>query len=366
MDDCVTPELRLVLEMLEQPAFLCDDSKVVFCNSAASKRMVAKGDRLDRILGVQFSLLPVLALQEQAQLTVMLCGKAFPATLARTNGRYLFVLGEPVVRENLLPDTLTLVAAQLRTQLNGLLDETSGLFSELAELENARIDRSISRINKHLLQILRLDANLRDASQIMQDREELYLERVEIRRFFAALAEEVGSLFQECDVRFSFTNVPEAFFGMLDRQKVERGLLNLLSNALKFTPKGGTVSMSVERRGGILVVRISDNGEGIASDVDVFSSYRRHEFVGDPRRGIGFGLPIATHYARLHGGSVIQESRKGGGATFVFCIRIDGNKPDTLASPLRVDYTSGYCHALVELSDALPAELFQSVEDLSP
>lgn len=358
------PELRLVLDMMCQPAFVCNSTEVIYCNGAASKMMVAVGDRFDRILGMQFSLINAVMQQEQAQITIYLCGRTYPASIAKMEGLFLFLIGDPIVRETLQPDTLTLVAAQLRTQLNGIMDEACGLFRELAEQENARINRSISRINQRLLQMLRLDTNLRDISQIMQDRECLNLEQVEVQEFLQGLADEVGTLFRECGVQFQFTSTTGAFYGMLDTQKVERIVLNLLSNALKFTAGGGTVAMNAERKGGVLLVRIADSGEGIPPEVDAFYSYQRREFFGDPRRGVGFGIPIATHYARLHGGSVMQESRKGGGTVFVLSIRTDMNKPDTLASPLYTDYASGFSHALLELSDVLPPELYLSSDDI--
>ncbi len=115
----------------------------------------------------------------------------------------------------------------------------------------------------------------------------------------------------------------------LDAALVERALANLIDNALRHTPSGGTVDVEVARADGQTVsVSVRDTGEGIASHVlpRVFERFVR----ADPSRsgerggGAGLGLAIVQRIARLHGGSVRVESVLGRGATFTLTLPVDG------------------------------------------
>ncbi|MBA3296172.1 MAG: GAF domain-containing sensor histidine kinase [Acidobacteria bacterium] len=110
---------------------------------------------------------------------------------------------------------------------------------------------------------------------------------------------------------------------MGDVRLLERVLENLLDNAIRFTPRGGTVSVGCERGGDRVLVRVSDTGPGIASEdrhriFDRF--YRGRQPVDASFNTAGIGLSIAQRIVALHGGELWATERVGGGSEFVFSL----------------------------------------------
>lgn len=105
-----------------------------------------------------------------------------------------------------------------------------------------------------------------------------------------------------------------------DQTRLQQVVWNLLSNGIKFTPKGGRVDVRLTRVGGLARIEVSDNGQGIVPDFlpYVFDRFRQADSTSTrPHNGLGLGLAIARHLVELHGGTVRAESPgEGQGATF--------------------------------------------------
>jgi len=114
-------------------------------------------------------------------------------------------------------------------------------------------------------------------------------------------------------------NVPQGLpLAMADERALRQMLLNLLSNALKFTPVGGEVTIDVFRRGEDVAISVSDNGIGIrAEDIPkVLEPFGQVENeMGQKHPGTGLGLPLTKELAELHGGSLTMESNVDVGTT---------------------------------------------------
>ena len=125
---------------------------------------------------------------------------------------------------------------------------------------------------------------------------------------------------------------PVRMMGNSDRLK--QLLLNLISNAIKFTPDGGTISLTLKRVGNMARLTVSDNGVGIASE-DLERIFDRFYQV-DPARsrdressGAGLGLAIAKWIAESHGGDIEVQSEVGKGTTFTVMLRVFEPKTET-------------------------------------
>jgi signal transduction histidine kinase len=102
-----------------------------------------------------------------------------------------------------------------------------------------------------------------------------------------------------------------------DPDRIKQLLLNLIDNAVKFTPEGGSVSISLKRDGSWAELAVSDTGVGIAPDEQA-AIFRRFYRVDKSRstRGSGLGLSISAWIAQSHGGSIGVNSKPGKGSTF--------------------------------------------------
>jgi signal transduction histidine kinase len=109
-----------------------------------------------------------------------------------------------------------------------------------------------------------------------------------------------------------------------DERKVKQVLLNLLSNALKFTPEGGRIDVRAGVKNGIASISVSDTGVGIAPDDQqaVFEEFRQVGSAAKKVEGTGLGLAISRKLIELHGGTIRVDSALGVGSTFTFTLPI--------------------------------------------
>jgi len=109
---------------------------------------------------------------------------------------------------------------------------------------------------------------------------------------------------------------------------IEQVLINLLENALKYTPDGTTIEISARAVDGAIEVSVSDRGPGVppADAEKVFEKFYRAG-AGEGRGGVGLGLTICRGVITAHGGRLWVDARPGGGAAFRFTIPLDGPPP---------------------------------------
>jgi signal transduction histidine kinase len=107
-----------------------------------------------------------------------------------------------------------------------------------------------------------------------------------------------------------------------DERKVKQVLLNLLSNALKFTPDGGAIDVLADVEDGAAKISVRDTGVGIAPEDQktVFEEFRQVGTAAKKVEGTGLGLAISRKFIELHGGSIWVESQVGHGSTFAFTL----------------------------------------------
>ena len=108
---------------------------------------------------------------------------------------------------------------------------------------------------------------------------------------------------------------------LFDPRKIQRVLNNLIGNAIRYTPEGGTINISACQRDGYIAVNVKDTGDGIpAADLDrIFEPfYRGERSRGRESGGVGLGLAIARGLVEAHGGRIKVQSHEGQGSTFTF------------------------------------------------
>ena len=189
------------------------------------------------------------------------------------------------------------------------------------------------------------------------------MESTELCSFFAEVAEKTESLAQEAGIEVRYLCPPTDLMAMADRAKLERAAYNLLSNALKYTPRGGHIQVELKKRGDLAVFRVIDDGDGIPEDIlgTVYARFRREPGPGDTRWGIGLGLPLVRRTAAFHSGTLLLCRTPEGGTAAAMTIRLKEGREDKVSAPvLRVDYTGEHDHGLVEMADCLPWQVFEA------
>jgi PAS domain S-box-containing protein len=211
------------------------------------------------------------------------------------------------------------VSHELRTPLTLILGPAEQILKEGAYLQDPHrrdlgvIKRNASTLLKHvndLLDISKLDADKLGVSYAHSDL--AALARL-VCGHFDALAPERKITFA-CDT-------PDTLAAEIDPDKIERVMLNLLSNAFKFTPQGGRVRLSVESRksGSHALIAVQDSGPGVPQEErsTIFERFRQSDSSSQRKfGGTGLGLSIAKDFVSLHGGSISVTDAPGGGALF--------------------------------------------------
>jgi signal transduction histidine kinase len=132
------------------------------------------------------------------------------------------------------------------------------------------------------------------------------------------LIEQFQSLAREKNLSIS-TRIPAGLVAHGDNDLLIRLFMNLLENALRYTPADGQIQLSAEREAGQVLVKIHNSGDGIASEhiPHLFERfYRVEEARSSQTGGSGLGLAIANEIVRLHGGEIRVQSEAGNGVTF--------------------------------------------------
>jgi signal transduction histidine kinase len=215
---------------------------------------------------------------------------------------------------------LGLVSHDLRNMLGAVIS-----FAELAEAEASRENRSAKivgyaqRIQRSGGRMNRLVGDLVDLACI--EAGVLAVTRQDVDA--AAIVSEAVDSFHEQAARSGVTltadiaaHLPRMQF---DPARILQVLVNLLSNALKFTPRGGAVSVRVDCSGPDLRFAVHDTGVGIPTD-KLEAVFDRFVQLGNDRRGVGLGLYISKCIVQAHGGRIWAESGTGKGSTFHFTV----------------------------------------------
>ena len=180
----------------------------------------------------------------------------------------------------------------------------------LQELER-EVDR-LSRLTNALLFLTRIDQNLRRWQP----------ERLEISNLLFAIVEQVRPLAESHQVSLS-ENIPSGLYVRGDSDHLIRLVLNLLDNAIKYTPRDGRVTITATHLGGEVLLVVSDTGPGIPPEhlPHLFERFYRVEAARSRNTGgSGLGLAIAQEIVRLHGGRLEVDSVVNRGSTFTVCL----------------------------------------------
>ena len=354
-----TEETYAMLHQIPSPAFLVRDGIIIETNHGARQRQILPDAPVQALL--------LTGKEEYPQfqdgclyLTLSLFGLPCSASVTRIGEQDLFVLEQESDQAEL--QSMALAAQALRAPLSNVMSVADQLFPLMSMDASDKNQDQIARINRGLYQMLRIVCNMSDAYRYGCDtllQGEIRDISALVREQFQATAELVGHIGAE--LRYTIPNEP--VFCLVDAQKLERAISNILSNAIKFTPKGSCIQASLIRKGRMLYLTVQDSGNGIPRELagSVYHRYQRQPGIEDSRFGIGLGMVLIRNAAAAHGGTVLTQQSENGGLRLTMTIPIRQSQDPMVRSPIvNADYAGERNHWLLELSDCLPAELYRS------
>jgi signal transduction histidine kinase len=216
------------------------------------------------------------------------------------------------------------VSHDVRTPLNAILGYTNLLLRGVSgDLEPAQRE-SLVRVDANARHLLSLINEILDITRIEAGKMPVHLSSIKLRGLIAEIMTEVEPLIAGSNLEVSAKVQPGLSVIRTDRQKVKQILLNLLTNALKFTPRGSVaVTCAHQRASREIAIAVRDTGIGIAEtdQARIFEAFSQADPVSTRETGgTGLGLAICQRLAAVLGGRITLESKVRHGSTFTLII----------------------------------------------
>jgi signal transduction histidine kinase len=227
---------------------------------------------------------------------------------------------------------LSTVSHELRTPLTPVKscieNLLSGMYGPLTDKQQTRLEIALTSTREEA----RLIENLLDLVRIQEDRVTLELEWGSV----AAIIHNVINVFEYDADQKKITLIEElpdadSLETLMDVGKVKQVVTNLVSNAFKFTPEGGTITIVASKRDHQVEVRVQDTGIGIPQEEfkNIFDRFYQVDSSSTRKvSGTGIGLNIVKEYVEMHGGHIWVESKVGKGSTFSFTLPAHSSEKD--------------------------------------
>jgi signal transduction histidine kinase len=217
----------------------------------------------------------------------------------------------------------SLMAHDIKNPISGFIISSDLLVNYFDKLEKGDILEKIKKINFSAIKLRDLLENILTWARSQTGAIEFNPEKVEIK----CLAGDVCDLFSENVNNKNLTlenHILNEEFANVDKYMIETVIRNLVSNAIKFTPEGGTIKVLSESRDDLLIISVEDNGVGIPSNRidDLFKITNQYSTNGTQNeKGTGLGLIMCKEFIEHNGGEISVESKKGEGTKFSFSIK---------------------------------------------
>ena len=257
---------------------------------------------------------------------------------------------------------LSTMSHELRTPLNAVLGFSDLLADERYGPLNEKQQRYIQHIHtggKHLLSLI---SDILDLSKIEAGRLELAIESLRVEAVFGEVLSVMRPLADKKSQEMS-KSVEVGLAVRADATRFRQVLMNLLGNAIKFTPDGGRIELAAKLVDGQVRVEVRDNGPGIPLEEQkrIFEAFYRLRETGKKTEGTGLGLAITHRLVQLHGGELSLDSGMGKGSCFHFCLPVTVDLREPLSARSESSPKSAApARILVIEDDRAAAQLMQS------
>jgi len=232
--------------------------------------------------------------------------------------------------EQVRTDLLSTIAHELRTPLTAVRTSVGLLLDPTLEPDHDERRTLLTTIDRNAMRMQRLVGDILDLARFRAGRVQLQLRRFDARELASAAIASVAPLAETQRQTITLAAPPEPVPVFGDRQRLEQALVNLLSNAGKYTPPDTAIEVTLHRAGAGADLCVTDHGPGIAPDEreKVFELFYRSDESARVTRGVGIGLSLTRQLVTHLKGTIAAEETPGGGARFRVTIPLADTSPD--------------------------------------
>ena len=247
----------------------------------------------------------------------------YAAELTRANARLEDAIAAAEAASRAKSDFLAVMSHELRTPLNAISGYTEllsmGIYGDVTDAQQDALAR-VARSQRHLLSLI---DDVLGFARLESGQAQFRIADVALVDTFAGVETIVGVQAQARDITLELAPCPDTLIVRADADKLRQVVLNLVTNAIKFTPPGGRIRVTCEEAGHEVHVRVTDTGPGIAPDrmEAIFEPFVQGDrALNRPSEGVGLGLTISRDLARGMGGQLSVASTLGDGAVFTLTL----------------------------------------------
>ena len=250
------------------------------------------------------------------------------------------------------------IATQVRYALSNIHLAAVAMATPEQRENNPELDRHAALLDQSYYQLLRLVNNLTTAAY-MKESLPFPLQDRDLADLLGSLCCKCASLAAMMQIRLNFMCAASHLTCAVYRDSLELLLYQLLSNSLKFTPAGGSITVELKTVGDRVMLSVADTGSGIDPELlsSLFDRYLHKDLMNPSPHGLGLGLPLCRRIAEGHGGNIFAESKPGKGTKITLSIPLR-RTGIAAVQDMPFDYCGGFNKTLLELSDALPRDAF--------
>ena len=230
-------------------------------------------------------------------------------------------LEETARQETLRANLLRAISHDLRTPLTGISGNAGILLESSQKLGEEKKHALYLSIYDDAMWLMQLVENLLSITRIENGAMKLQLRPALLEEVIYDAMEHLDRKASEHEITVSLPE--EILVADMDARLIVQVVINLMNNAVKYTPPGSKIQISAQREGSVLTVKVSDNGPGIPKEeqkriFDMF--YTRENKNADSRRGLGLGLSLCKSIVNAHGGTITAEDCQPHGTCFTFTL----------------------------------------------
>ncbi len=222
----------------------------------------------------------------------------------------------------------TTVSHEFRTPISLIISPLKETLKNIETINRKQLEQQLQTVYKNASRLLLLINQLLDFRKLETQQTSLHITKFEVNSFLQQIALLFKELANEKTITIHYTSTHREIDIWADHWKIEKAISNILANALKFTPAGGTITIrtqyqTADRGENLLTIKISDTGKGIEKNLlpSLFNNY--YHASNTPYnlyQGSGMGLAIAKKYIELHQGTIEVESQLGQGTHFTISL----------------------------------------------
>ncbi|MDD3079534.1 MAG: two-component regulator propeller domain-containing protein [Paludibacter sp.] len=219
----------------------------------------------------------------------------------------------------------TNISHEFRTPLT-LIKGSVETLSDVKDKMSDAMQHIVEDLDKNTNHLLRLIDQLLEFRKLQNNKQKLNLQRVDAIGFLKEIYTSFSNVAAKTNIDYRFNTTENTIPVYFDKNKVDKIVFNLLSNAFKFTPRGGKISLNVETdpKAEVLRISVADNGIGIPKEKQnqLFSRFMQINFSNS---GTGIGLSLVNEFTTLHKGKVSYSENEGGGSVFMLEFPLNSN-----------------------------------------